>query len=178
MQKMIKLSEIHYIIVDDSEIKEGDYRVMVDKKSTFYDQFEKHLGNHDCNDQWAKITHSTQPLNEQCQNVCSGFCINCPDTSVKRLDLSEAQEIEFGYSVEKMAKNGNANMKCFEEIWIEGFKAAMELVKDKLFTAQDVINIVKKSRETGLTAEYFITKHLLPKTEWDVEFVDGKIVLL
>ncbi len=52
-------------------------------------------------------------------------------------------------------------------------------MKDKVFTAQDIINIVEKSRETGLTAEYFITKHLLPKTEWDVEIDEqGKITIV
>jgi hypothetical protein len=53
---------------------------------------------------------------------------------------------------------------------------ALEDNKGKKYTEEDVISIVKKSRETGLTAEYLLLS-LQPKTEWEVEIVDGKLKL-
>jgi hypothetical protein len=52
---------------------------------------------------------------------------------------------------------------------VEGFNKAMELNKDKMFTKDDVISMIEKSRETGLTAEYIILSN--QQTEWDVEIV-------
>ena len=49
------------------------------------------------------------------------------------------------------------------------FNKAMELNKDKVFTKDDVISMIEKSRETGLTAEYIILSN--QQNEWDVEIV-------
>ncbi len=38
---------------------------------------------------------------------------------------------------------------------------------DKKFSEEDVISMIEKSRETGLTAEYLILNN--QQTEWDVE---------
>jgi hypothetical protein len=47
-----------------------------------------------------------------------------------------------------------------------GFKKAIELLGDKKFSEEDVISMIEKSRETGLSAEYLIlTKQ---QTEFDV----------
>jgi hypothetical protein len=37
-----------------------------------------------------------------------------------------------------------------------GYTQCQEDMADKKYTEEDIINIVKKSRETGLTAEYLI----------------------
>jgi hypothetical protein len=187
MQKLIKLSDTHYIIVDDSEIKEGDLNIPSDfskiEDVSVTSKEDLEIVN-DRQNGYLKITYSTQPIEEivwwekETRKSKLGF------DKIKPLSLSEVEELIYGYSVEKMA-----NSHCEEQnrlsnsydhgSFIEGFKAHQELVKDKLFTAQDVINIVEKSRETGLTAEYFIIKHLLPKTEWKVKFNEqGKLTLI
>ena len=58
-----------------------------------------------------------------------------------------------------------------------GYTQALEDNKDRKYTEEDVIRIVEKSRETGLTAEYLIMT-FQSKTEWEVEFVDGKLKLI
>jgi hypothetical protein len=180
MNKLIKLSETHYIIVDDSEIKEGDYK----------HHHVKGIAKAICNGAYTnefKITHSTQPLEEVCCTPHSQVkrYLNCKGcdrkqlgfVKIKPLSLSEVEEAINGYSAEKMADEyvtDESYLPVHKEenyrSYINGFNAHKELVKDKLFTTQDVIDIVEKSRETGLTAEYFITKYLLPKTEWTVTF--------
>jgi len=41
-------------------------------------------------------------------------------------------------------------------IFIKGYTQCQEDMADRKYTEQDIISIVKKSRETGLTAEYLI----------------------
>ena len=66
-----------------------------------------------------------------------------------------------------------------------------ELVKDKLFTVEDVVNAYELGIEDSDNVRLFgkvdvidkfkstIKKSLLPKTEWDVQISpEGKIVLL
>lgn len=48
------------------------------------------------------------------------------------------------------------------------FKSHETLSNDKLFSIQDVIDIVEKSRKTGLSAEYLIEQYLQPKTQWNI----------
>ena len=40
--------------------------------------------------------------------------------------------------------------------YIKGYTQCQEDMADKKYTEEDVINIVNKSRETGLTAEYLM----------------------
>ena len=47
----------------------------------------------------------------------------------------------------------------------------------KLYTEEQVKQIVEKSRETGLTAEYLLLS-LQSKTEWEVEFIDDTLKLV
>jgi hypothetical protein len=63
MKKMIKLSDTHYIVVDDSEIKEGDWCVY---KTGEIIQYLVKLNT----DNLRKITHSTQPLERYSKKSC------------------------------------------------------------------------------------------------------------
>ena len=187
MNKLIKLSESHYIIVDDSEIKEGDLCIY---KTGEIIQYLVKLNT----DNLRKITHSTQPLSDECK-YCTGACEECID-GTKPLSLSEVEEAINGYSVEKMAEkyacieDKHEKYKCISD-YREGFKAHQELVKDKLFSLATVEGcmmsianwIVKNNITSGteiLTKMVEISESLLlPKTEWDVEFDEqGKMRLL
>lgn len=187
--KLIKLSGTHYIIVDDSEIKVGDY------KWHHVTGIRKALVDGNYTNQF-KITHSTQS-----ELLGDGWM-----QSVKPLLLSEVEEAVNGYSVEKMAADNwdsqDMKYKDISEPWDfsfgyhQGFSAAMELTKDKLFTVEDVMVAIKMAKEVkpyiykeeGEEGEPLfdlpkysdteIIQSLLPKTEWDIELIDGKIKLI
>ncbi len=107
------------------------------------------------------------------------------------LPLQEVQELIGEVDVEKKAETkypksefwvGSNPSRLYDEnakdrrCFLEGYNQALEDNKEKKYTEEDVISIVEKSRETGLTAEYLMLT-LQPKTEWEVEIVDGKLKL-
>lgn len=186
MKKLIKISDRHYIAVDDSEIKEGDW-IYYTKAKGYCKTTVSGNGLKQENIPAMKITHSTQPL--ECNKIQSENA-NIQKVSwgnIKPLSLSEVEEVINGYSVEKMAESkypyklsSNARKKGF----IEGFKTHQELAKDKLFTIEDMRKAYDEGllkyctkNENGFSWEEFI-QSLLPKTEWDIEFDEqGKIKL-
>jgi len=190
MSKLLKLSDTHYIIVDDSEIKEGSWVINGNSKIFQYTK-ESISGINYC----KKITHSTEPI-ERYDHPAGGY--EGTFDKIKPLSLSEVEEAINGYSVEKMAKNyGNifslegGHRNYAAQGWLDGFKAHQELMKNKLFSLATVDGcmmsianwIVKNNITSGteiLTKIGEISESLLlPKTEWDVEFDEqGKIKLL
>ena len=127
-----------------------------------------------------KITHSTEPLG-----------------GVKTISLPEVEEVINGYSVEKMAEEYAKQAKGIDIPYenglfygyMEGFSTHQELVKDKLFTVEDMENLVKhvtnnykinswinELYSTGEHKNYkeivnsYLQQSLLLKTEWNVEF--------
>ena len=184
--KLIKLTGNHYIIVDDSEIKEGDYMwrhgeypILV--TPNFWWDFGV---------KYRKITHSTEPLDKDIH----GFKYWTKD--IIPLSLSEVEELIYGYSVEKMAEKYKQigidagepfKQSQLEKIaFIKGFNAHKELVKDKLFTVGDMDTALIKMAlcaarlgEGCLNKKNEIIESLLPKTEWEVEFDEqGKLKLV
>ena len=190
MSKLLKLSETHYIVVDDSEIKEGSWVINGNSKIFQYTK-ESISGINYC----KKITHSTEPI-ERYDHPAGGY--EGTFDKIKQLPLSEVEEVINGYSVEKMAeKFVIEKLKISSQApgvmigYIDGFKAHQELVKDKLFSLATVEGcmmsianwIVKNNITSGteiLTKMVEISESLLlPKTEWDVEFDEqGKMRLL
>lgn len=94
------------------------------------------------------------------------------------LSLKNCQAIECGYDldevVEDIVKTIVPNDRG-EDIWYgtsmavgkQCFQKALELMSNKKFSEEDVISMIEKSRETGLTAQFLmLTKQ---QTEWDVE---------
>ncbi len=184
-QTLIKLNEQHYIVVDDSEIKDvrpykGRWHY---EKGVAINQFPTYLTDlSEC----KLITHSTQP-----ELLGEGWM-----QSVLPLLLSEVEEAINGYSVDELyaehkktfiwepAKESSFHFKA-------GFNAHKELVKDKLFTVEDIEKAIDKAYSKGLAkpnsgrlsdvpkVQSEIIQSLLPKTEWEVEITpEGKIVLL
>lgn len=179
-QKLIKLSETHYIIVDDSEIKKGD--LCYDKEADPSHINIKHIvkclrtaSDSYWNKYCKKITHSTQRLEG------TGF-----------LSLSEVEQLVNGYSVEKMAENYVVN--DFDEYayygFIDGFYAHQELVKNKnkelytfikdCATNWDCDSDSHRCNTICRTCEAEkIIESLLPKIEWEITFDEqSKIKLI
>lgn len=181
MKKLIKLSDIHYIIVDDSEIKQDDLT-----HCSYSGNINKCFGfeKKEC---CKKITHSTEKL-----------------VGVVKLNLSDVEEVLYGYNVDKMAENNAKKVGHYGgyQSYINGFKEHQELVKDKLFTleqlfefAEEYSNYIDKCTKSNVInpsspEKYFenpfnlknrkIAKQInLPKTEWDIEINEhNKITLL
>lgn len=169
--KLIKLSNTHYIVIDDSEIKDCYYYNSLDKAIRF--------GNNLNHPYHHKIIYSTE-------NFGAGW-----QQKVMQLSLSEVEEAINRYSVEKMAlqdfKDNDDGFISFQDRsngFVAGFEAHQELVKDKLFTVDDM----RKAFREGLSytthkhyhsfSEDVFIESLLPKTEWDIEIIDNKIKLL
>ena len=200
MQKLIKLNDQHYIIVDDSEIKKG---WVTNGVECFLRESMPEYSDEYANRYWKNITHSTQPLGTPLlftnafESELSLSINGLNETFIenwgcKKLSLSEVEEAINGYSVEKMAKENWDSDKYNEELfenekegyfagYWEGFKAHQELTKDKLFTKKDMINSLKElSYQLFLKKEFSLSdsieksskiiQSLLPKTEWDITF--------
>lgn len=165
--KLIKLSDEHYVIVDDSE--------QITFKDWFFDIDTKIVGQyfHGLREAaWMKITHSTEPL----------------EPGIKPLSLSEVDELIYGFNIDKMAIKAFGPFGIGSDranIWKSGYKACRELFKDKLFTIEDMNKaIVIAQKSSYVSTQYFsgnssvkhnfkpeeIIQSLLPKTEWEVEF--------
>ena len=126
-------------------------------------------------------------------------------TGVINKPLSEVEEVIYGYSVEKMAKEYGKQLSQIQTkygmpvsghnsvtAYKLGLKAHQELVKDKydsvLPMLLDLRNILKQCESTSVGQTQIniklidlerLIQSLLPKTEWDVEFDEqGKLTLL
>lgn len=165
--KLIKLSEKHYIVVDDSEIKDCSYWTNTNQISHTNKMHPKNW-----NGKPYKITHSFGVKLEGVENK----------------PLSEVQEAIYGFSVEKMANeliscSDNVDVQLVKEVWKAGFNTHKELVKDKSFTVEDMERIYDMGRYSVIykdinnTFESSIKAFFLP-TEWNIEIIDGKIKLL
>ena len=167
-QKLIKINTDHYVVVDDSKIEVGDWYIDDAKqirKSVVSD--EVYWQHRQYNREYMKITHS---------NIGHLYQV-----SILPLSLQEVKELIGEVDVEKWARSQySSEPNDYEEEYylglIKGYNQALEDNKEKKYTEEDVISIVKKSRETGLTAEYLLLS-IQPKTEWEVEIVDGKLKL-
>lgn len=215
-QKLIKINEQHYVIIDYSlEIKKNSYFfanqslrycIRVDKDTTCpfitlnkNGQEEGHFHT------WKGIViYSTLPLTHPncCISKDSGItkgnqgCAyrnGCLDDSVPLIALEEIEEAINGYSLIDNAqevanllydseRHKDSSIKgLFSVAYQEGFKAHQELNKDKLFTITDMIRAMRYASEITNNKLNNIKNYieaLLPKTEWDVEIIDGKIKIL
>lgn len=191
--ELIKINTDHYIIVNDSKIEDNDWMQRNDEHPVqavpnFWWDFK---------DRYRKVTHSTKEIGS---NVGSRYT----PSNVKYLSLGDVKkitgevdmkELELKYHQQliqrrEVARNfrgqvaGNhpdmftsKQMLSMMEGFTDGYTQALDDNKDKKYTNDDVIAIVKKSRETGLSAEYIIISDYQPKSHWEVEFVDGKLKL-
>lgn len=175
--KLIKLNKEHYIIVDGFEVKEGDFMYDIDGDIGIAIGEDK--------SQWEGNMKIIYSFGKKIDGV-----INKP--------LSEVEELLFGYSAQKLAESrwneATANLKLDtlnKGMWCggfqHGFNAHKELTKDKLFTVKDLEKTLKE-----LSKKFFMNPNftlldavnesikiidLLQPTEWEVEFINGKLTL-
>ena len=81
MQKLIKLNDQHYIIVDDSVIKEGDY--YIDDTNTIRQSVTSDKDYWSSRADYKKITHSTEPLEYKYGSQKQGFNMGTMSSDIK-----------------------------------------------------------------------------------------------
>ena len=119
--------------------------------------------------------------------------IPCLGSSSDIPTYEEVEEAIYGYSMEKAAYNFCDNVvrpkdetRSLFFAFCTGFSTHQELVKDKLFTIEDMklfaaelIGRYKSGKIQEFEDVQDIIESYLPKTEWEVEITpEGKIVLL
>ena len=183
--KLVKITDDHYIIVDDSEIKEDCYAL-----------HEGPLGEREivtANGQCKldkKITYSTIPKGMMLME------------GVKRLSLQEVKELLGEVDVEKKAEEwfliNQYNQQDMihshiipeyittKNLWVTGYNQAIEDNKEKKYTEEDMIECWKyasidKHQVFGdhIGDQYLsFIRSLQPPTSWEVEFdSQGKLKL-
>jgi len=211
MQKLIKLTDTHYIVVDDSEIKVGDWCYSV-SNGLIVEPNKKAIDTINSKPmegiKFLKITHSTQPLGKPIaftnafESELSLSINGLHDTVIenwvcKKLSLSEVEEAINGYSIYQKALDFAITSKIYiddekthDEVAESLISFHKELVKDKLFTVEDMLNFswwlnknlgqYSSDENAHFELKYFNQWKKLnpPKTEWDVTFDEqGKISL-
>jgi len=165
--KLIKLTDDRYVVVDDSEIKEGDYCLMFDDYGNLFlgNQPQKYLGEragHHLNKGLRKITHSTQPLASMKELMEKGY------DNILPLDIDEVKEligetdkvVYHNMTLEQMSHSGHHD-------FVKGYNQSLEDNREKKYTEEDLV----KAYEYGSNALLGISKinliqSLQPKTEW------------
>lgn len=93
--KLIKINEEHYIIVDDSEIKEGDF--VYDTITNTIWTWEKY-NEDEIDSKYSgkvfKITHSTQPLEKFTYDNLSHEVFSMDYHNIKPISLQEVKELK------------------------------------------------------------------------------------
>jgi hypothetical protein len=164
MKHKIIRTENYLLVVDDSEIKEGDWLYSISNQLVV----QSNKGSADIIN--SKVTVDVLylkiiahlPLNNS--PILEGVdLLPLIEDEVEKLAVNNANDFYEKYRTEWEAKKNG---------FIDGYNKAKERHK---WTDEDVIRIVEKSRETGLTAEYLILSLQQPKMpiEFDAITIDN-----
>lgn len=167
MNKLIKLSDTHYIVVDDSEIK---------NKEAFLDMRDYPNNISDYDIYWAGSGGSIEFSNTIGKKITHSFGKQL--AGVINKPLSEVEEAIYGYNIMEMSINAVGN--SYSSVWRTGFKAHQELVKDKV-SLSDVFKVLDLHTDDAPISylKRELEKMLSPKTEWLIKFDEqSKIKIL
>lgn len=162
---LIKISPDHFIIADDSEIKNGDYCIHL----VTHNVTQQH--NKSCYGNWKKITHSTHSIE-----------------GVFPLNLSEVKELISEVDVEKKSEDyteewsGKRRIDTYiHNAYIAGYNQCLKDNKEKIYTKEDLEkaynfgmhieagNIQFNYKKYNSQFEQFMDS-IQPKTQWEVMF--------
>ena len=196
--KLIKLSEGHYVLTDDSNIGIGD--IVAEKLLTGkYELFDIHTLNDIDKVRQKKIMRSTQPIEYEVVDVTpTGDAItDCVYRKIQSLSLSEVKEligvVDVAFKRYPIIENDKEhNDRNYYRR--SAYYQALEDNKERKYTEKDVIGfyywlkknygsikpleegqIRERTNNIGILNKYI--QSLQPKTEWEVEMVYGKLKL-
>jgi len=186
--KLIKISDDHYVVVDDEPIEEGDYCTthlnVIDvgkihnSYTIFNPQNKEHLDMVKC---CKKITHSTQPLEVKITDEG----IHLPDWSkIKALSPRVVKELIGEVDVEKRVSSffpSDCRDLSVYKFGLDMYNQCLEDNKDKKYTEEDMKYMFECGRNYQNNAEVTFKMSMgylqQPKTEWEIEEIDGKFKL-
>ena len=154
--KKVVTGNQHIYITNDSEIKNGDWYYHLERK-TVHNTSEKadYFVNNTIYNEFKKIILTTDQSLNNVQAIGDDFLKwfvknpSCKEVGVELIDtFKKTNEV---YVDEITGGNYYEIIKKYKIIIPKE-----EIKQEKLYTEKEVIEIVKKSRETGLTAEYLI----------------------
>jgi hypothetical protein len=198
MNRLLKLSEAHYIVVDDCKIEVNYWCVLLDSVGNIFSVPQQYTNpkNQNLNEGMKRITHSTQPLEiiTALPDTGQGEVTELSYNKIKPLSLLEVEELIYGYNVQTMAKQQTIIDEFnSEKSYVNGFNAHKEIVKDKLLSIQLysnnnhlewIYNRMIEVHGENPNYDYMIAfkkiiQSLFPPTEWDVTFDEqGKLKLV
>lgn len=180
MKKLIKLEDEFYI-VEEAIINFDEFCFDVETK-----EICKSKGLVPINEFVLKVTHSTKQIEEF---ICNEGLKRIGWINIIPLDKSEIEGLICGFDIRDMAYEyyNNALYKNVSDgyHWSNGFKEHQKLVKDKIFTAEDMKefglwlgNNLKDLKNKNID-DIFNSSPFVQKTEWNIEIDDlNKIKLL
>jgi hypothetical protein len=201
--KLIKINTDYYIVVDNSlDFSETDY-YWDDKQK----EIRTGSNNHVTGGYKIKITHSTQPLEcdrmwtpvngkqWMCNTMlCCGKILNL---KTKPISLQEVKELIGEIDVEKKAHNWSTRQttrstdywRSMVSTYVEAYTQALEDNKERKYTEAQLIWAIQEAYGHGQNDEFdgvnkaeksiiVITNYLQPKTEWEVDIINGKLTLI
>ena len=190
--KLIKIKEDHYVVVDDSEIKEGDWYI-----SPSGGIISDHNGTEVLPDGWNKITHSTQPLGIGWQQEVIELSLKEVKKLIGEMDAEKKAEeyADFSNDYVPLAFGEKFNTTTKRD-YLAGYNQALEDNKDRKYTRNEVHDLMCKAfmqgfkkadvvdaglegLETDVECAWILMRYdTTPlKTQWIVDFVDGKLKL-
>ena len=176
--KLIKINTDHYIIVDDSEIKEGDWYYWEVTKTIQIAKLDSLNRLPKSSDGSKKITHSTQPLNTKFNDWFDAQIITLSEVKELIGEVDVEKKAHNWFMTEKFMSSHIADMKSF----IAGYNQALEDNKDKKYTEEDLRKAISETRRGMLFLDKYVNEFiqsLQPKTKWEVEFDEnGKLKLV
>ena len=190
--KLININSDHYIVVDETiqPVSGWYYDKFIEKirntNGAEYSSFVKNQTSY----LTLQITHSTQPLGLPVGKVAMVSSIKelveKGYDSILPLNIDEIKELTgevdkavyHNMTLEQMSHSGHYD-------FVKGYNQAIEDNKEKVYTEKQVIDAVlfgvKKGLDVGNVDETDndwvrnYVKSIKPKSEWEVEFVDGKL---
>jgi len=172
MNKLIKIKENYYVI-DDSDIKEDDYYLVLEEgEYVLYNLVSETNGKNP-----LKITHSTQ------EGIGEQFNLNDIEELVNGYSIREMAEIDahLVWNDETTFENEQRELNGHIIGFIEGFKAYEELIKD-YFSLSEIESALKELAKPQYRYDNKTTfkdiLYMQKKTEWNIEFQNGKIILV
>ena len=200
--KLVKLTDDHYVVVDETiqPVNGYYYDAFINKiKSTNGAEYGE--ASH-C---W-QITHSTQPFEHGTEPFADGVQYVKIYNKVNPLSLQEVKELIGEVDVMTKAVRDVEGTSWDEDAkpsflsgYLRGYRQALEDNKEKKYTEEDLRKAIQLAWEADSIdgtvdlnivlhygdnndlrtkwSEDEIIKSLQPKTEWEVEIIDGKLKL-
>ena len=186
--KLIKLQQDHFVVVDDSLQKKGDlilhknWNKGAESRSTKCpDEYES------TQEHWWKVMSSTYPLEGVSQLNLSEIKSLIGEVDVEELTQKMVEKVFENYLENNHPYLATSISLC-EDFYKEGYNQCLEDNKDRKYTEEDLKVAWELGNDWGsayskvlpeaLDVQNKFIQSLQPKSEWDVEVINGKLKMV